>query len=102
MWARSEVELSKPPKGSKTPLKDHLMQVYKVTGKLPQKLADRPPLETEMRYIVDWYLELQGVTPLTFTEIKSWAEMTHNDPLPWEVEVIMKLDKIYWEGHTDV
>lgn len=74
------------------------MQVYKVTGKLPQKLANKPQLEQEMRYIVDWYVELQGSVPLTFTEIQSWAKLTHNNPLPWEVEVIMKLDKIYWDG----
>lgn len=55
-----------------------------------------------MEYIVNWYLELQGTTPLTFTEIKSWSELTGNEPLPWEVEVIKKLDNIYWESHTDV
>lgn len=72
--------------------------MYKQTGKLPQKLKDQPKLSPEMRYIVDWYLELQGAGPLTFTEIKSWAELTGNQPLPWEVEIIKNLDKIYWES----
>jgi len=78
------------------------MQVYKATGKLPAKLRDRVKLDDNLQYIVNWYLELQGASPLTFTEIKSWCELTGNEPLPWEVEVIKKLDTIYWESYTNV
>ena len=94
---QSEIHLAKPPKGSKTPLKEHLLQVYKQTGKLPQMLKDQPVVDAEMTHLLDWYLEVRGPSPLSYTEIRNWCYLVNLKLLPYEVKIIMQLDNIYWE-----
>lgn len=71
--------------------------MYKQTGKMPEQLANQPKLDKELEYLISWYGEVKGSEPLTFTEIKNWAELTCVDLLPWEVSVIKTLDKIFWK-----
>lgn len=72
------------------------MQVWKALGRKPKELADQPDFPEELRYIWDWYLEMRSGEPLTFTEIKSWAELTQQTLLAWEVDLVRMLDKLYW------
>ena len=36
-----------------------------------------------------------GPNPLTYTEIKSWMELTNTPLRSWEVEAIKRLDSVY-------
>lgn len=55
-----------------------------------------------MQYVWQWFLELNsgrqyseiGALPLTFTEIKAWAELTENAITPLDVQVIKRLDHV--------
>lgn len=96
----AEVELELPPKGSKVRLRNHLEQVYKQTGVKPLKLREQPDKPDELEYIVDWYLEVKTHEALTYTELASWSAITQVGLLPWEVDVIKTLDRIYWRVMT--
>lgn len=72
------------------------MQVWKSLGRKPKELAEQPDFPEELRYIWEWYLEMRSGEPLTFTEIKSWAELTQQTLLAWEVDLVRTLDKLYW------
>lgn len=54
-----------------------------------------------MEYLWDWFLEMRSGEPLTYTEIKSWAELTLQKLMPWEVEVMRLLDRLYWRVMTN-
>jgi hypothetical protein len=70
--------------------------VWKTLGRKPKELDEQPDFPEEFRYIWDWYLEMRSGDPLTFTEIKSWSELTHQTLLAWEVDLVRTLDRLYW------
>ncbi len=72
------------------------MQVWKTTGVKPKQLVEQPPFPEELRYIWNWYLEMRTGEWLTFTEIKSWADLTSQSIKAWEVDLIRTLDRLYW------
>lgn len=45
-----------------------------------------------MAYLWGWYVEVSVSTPLTYTELKNWSELTHRNLNSFEVTVLMKLD----------
>ncbi|WP_434801436.1 phage tail assembly chaperone [Spartinivicinus marinus] len=89
------------PKGSDKPLKKHLLHVYKVTGKKPKELAEQPECPEALNYIWQWWLEVRGSDPLTFTELYHWSQLTHKHLRAWEVDLIRSLDRIYWNTIND-
>jgi len=56
-----------------------------------------------LHYLWGWFCELSGgrgyaefgALPLTFSEIRAWAELTQTEPTAWEVDVIKILDRVY-------
>jgi hypothetical protein len=64
-------------------------------------LKDQPALDKDVEYLLDWYFEIRGDTTLTFTEINSWASLMNIKLLPYEVQIIIKLDRLYWEHKTN-
>lgn len=93
-------KLEKIPEGSKVTLRDHLEQVYKQTGRKPKQLQEIPEFPNEVAYIFNWYMEVRGLERLTYNELKCWTDLTNTRLLPYEVEVIIKLDRIYWRVMT--
>jgi hypothetical protein len=74
-----------------------LIQVWKTLGRKPKELEDQPELPEELQYLWEWFLELRsGEGMLTFTEIRSWSELTKQPLLAWEVDLLRALDRIYW------
>ena len=73
-------------------------------------LVDSPYFPVTIKYIWDWYLDLSGtrntvmgLSAITYVEITAWAGLKLTEPSPWEVELIMRLDKEfrqYRETHT--
>jgi hypothetical protein len=60
------------------------------------------PFPKGFTYLWDWYGELgssrqngMAPNPLTFTEIKAWADLTQRDVAPWEIEIIKTIDNSY-------
>jgi len=93
--------LAKPDQDGNS-LKDHLEQIERQTGKKPKDLI--PPVEfpVEVAHVWSAFLTLSrrrsaGMSgnPLSFSEIKTWMELTHTELKPWEVEAITDLDDVY-------
>ena len=80
-------------------LRKHLQQVQKTTGKVPRQLAEVPELPESAAYIRHWFWELKGSQPLTYTEIKSWSELTATPLTPFEVQALVELDRRFIAVH---
>lgn len=93
--------MSKPVEGTETALKDHLLQVYKSTGIKPKQLADQPEFPKELYYIWEAYLQLRRPEGITYTEIKSWSQLTCCDLLAWEVDTIKTLERVHVKVSED-
>jgi hypothetical protein len=69
---------------------------------MPEQLK---PLDApyEILYLWQWFCELSnsrqyseiGAMPLSYSEIKAWAELTHSEPTAWEVDCLKQIDRIY-------
>ena len=63
------------------------------------------PIEYDdcLQYMWGWFCDLSGgrgysetgPAPLTYTEIKAWAELTKQDPEAWEIEVLKRIDRTF-------
>lgn len=66
-------------------------------GRKPEQLANQPKLPELFKYIWIWFLELHSKEALSYVEIESWSRLTNISLLPQEVEVLRKLDSLYWQ-----
>jgi hypothetical protein len=65
-----------------------------------QKELQGPPLPPCVAYLYEWAMGLfgrsgigmEGVAPLTFTTIESWARLTDRNLEPHEVEALLEID----------
>ena len=72
---------------------DHLLTLARVAG------ADG----REQTYIGGWFGELAaarpssgfGASPISYAEIRAWAELTGRRPLPLEVALLRRLDACF-------
>lgn len=71
-----------------------MTQVFKTTGVYPDELKV-PPCPDELDYLLRWSYALIRSEPVTFTEIHYWSELTNNKPMPWEIDVILRIDNLY-------
>lgn len=61
-----------------------------------------PEIPDAVAYLYDWALELhgrsgigmEGVSPLSYVTVVTWAQLTGRDPQPDEVEALMLLDAV--------
>lgn len=59
-----------------------------------------PPHAVE--HVWRWYCELGGartsngfgLNPISYSEIRAWADLTGADPTPWEVSLLKRLDMV--------
>lgn len=78
------------------------MQVEEQIGRTPLPLIG-PDFPEEVLHVWSAFLFLSetraagfsGPLPITYSEIKSWTELTGNYLSPWEVEAVKKLDAVY-------
>lgn len=62
------------------------------------------PLTPEVgRYLLNWFWQLSrkrrpGPEPLTWTDIDSWARMTHTPIEPHEVQALMRIDDVWMKA----
>ena len=96
-----EFELNARQKDGST-LRENLESVYRQTGNMPKQLE---PVEMPdcLHYLWSWFCELSGgrgyaefgALPLTYSEIKAWAELTKTEPTAWEIEALKRIDRAY-------
>lgn len=80
----------------------HLEQVYKSTKKMPDDLKPRE-IPQPLLYIWQTFVSISacrqsgfsGPLAISYTEIKSWSELTGNDLTPLDVDILRKLDALY-------
>lgn len=76
-------------------MRSHLEQVYKQTGKKPKQLAEVGELPEELAYVWSWYAKLKAFkSELSYTEIKSWCDLSNIKFLDWELDTIVRLERI--------
>jgi len=100
-YAEHEFNLAKSDQ-SGISVKDHLKQVYKSTGIIPEDLKGKE-LPKSVEYLWSSFLSIStgrqmgysGPLPITFSEIFAWTKLTGNKLLPIELEVIKRLDNLY-------
>lgn len=62
-----------------------------------------PPFPEPLAYLWEWWMDLhaarpegqQGIAPLTYGELHAWCQLTGSNPTPWEVSVLLHLDRTY-------
>ena len=100
------VELQTPLEDGKTKL-DHLIQVEEATGR-----SHVPDVEIPLHgsHIWDWFWTLSnargssgfGASPLCFTEIRAWIEVTGVSVHPWEIDAIRAMDGAYMQAQAEM
>lgn len=90
-WA----DLSYPDEDGTTKYQ-RLSHLEQATGKphLPEIVI---PLD--VIYLWEWFMDLHnsrpsgfGLSPISYTELKAWTELTKIKPTPWEVQVLRRMD----------
>jgi hypothetical protein len=59
---------------------------------------DVPEPPEELMYIWEWWKEMLTNDRLTFSEIKAWSDLLLVQITPLEVEIVRRLDAIYWRN----
>lgn len=82
-------------------LEQHLTSYWKQSGVIPAQL-DLPPIPYEIKYIWDWWLDLNksravgmAACHITYTEISNWSKLLKISITEFEVRCIMDLDSAY-------
>jgi hypothetical protein len=86
-------------------LRDHLLQVRKVTGRSPKGLIG-PPFPDRYAPIWETFLSLHsgrsysmgGPNPLSWSDIKAWDDLMRAGLKEWEVRAIKALDMIWLQS----
>ena len=98
-FAAEYFRLSKPVKGSQSPLKDHLDAIERQTGRAQYELPEFP---LGMECAWNAWLDLQGsresgwgVSPITYREIESYVNLTGVLLRPFEIAAIKRVDSEY-------
>lgn len=102
-FAEKELELSRVVKdGSENPLtvRDHYNVIWRKTGNKPAELVNDCP--DGMGYLWQWFVELHharqsngfGISPLSYSEMLAWSELTNQKPSPSDIKTIKRIDLI--------
>lgn len=67
-------------------------------GIRPKELDEVPDFPTDIGFIWRWYMDMQTLSPLTHSEIRSWSENMHTPLQPDEITLIRELDALYWNA----
>ena len=82
--------------------RQHLQQVMQHTGEPPEELLG-PKMPRELRYMWEAFLSLHegrtygeaGPNPLSYTEMKAWCDLCHEDLRVWEISIVKALDATF-------
>lgn len=68
------------------------MAAWNATGREPEQLKEHGQCPENLSYLWDWFLELR--LPVNYTELHHWQSATRRTLSAWEVDLIMKLDRM--------
>lgn len=82
------------------PLLRHLQQIEDQTGETPEELI-LPDFPHELQSVWTKFLDIHrgrrygisGANPISYADIYMWSRVTGGSVEPWEVQVIMRLDR---------
>ena len=105
-YAEHEFSLNKSGKDGISQ-REHLEQVQRQTGQTPKEL-EGTPFPTLVSHIWSAFAALSsartngfsGPNPLSYTEIKSWVELTNASVSARDVEAIKSLDIVFIRTHN--
>lgn len=83
-------------------VREHLKQVQKQTGTPPKELLGPIP-PVELRYVWSIFLSLHGgrrysehgPDALSYSEIKAWCDLCHEDLTIWELDIVKRIDTTF-------
>ena len=86
--------------------REHLERIEKQTGR--QQIPEFGiPFEGE--HLWSWFWDLSkrrgsgfGASFISYTEIKSWLEVTGLTVYPWEIDIITQMDAAYMEATQEL
>lgn len=96
---RAEAELEKPPKDGTGRIRDHLMSVWRQTGRKPKALQT-PECPEELAYLWSHYCSIKRGQPLTWSELAAWSQMTGIRLRGWESETLMQIESAVQKAMT--
>ena len=97
-WATSITALSKPVEGGHTTQSkmEQLRAVWKQTKVKPPELEAIPEPPRDLLYLWEWLGD--QMYPLSYAELTAWQGLTRRRLARWEVEVMMRLDRVRSHG----
>jgi hypothetical protein len=83
-------------------LRDHLEVAAGYGNTVAQAMLKGPECPPAFEYLWIWYMELRvgageglnGIAPLTWTEVESWSHLTRTLPYPHEIKALFQLDLV--------
>lgn len=72
-----------------------MAQIIKTLGRPPKDYVEAQCPETVL-HIWHMYRKLSPAGHLTYTELKSWSELTSTPLAPYEAEALIALDRLRW------
>ena len=101
-WAEHQFKLNKPDKDGITE-REHLEQVERQTGRRLEALEPPTPFPMLLEHVWSAFCRLSnsrttgfsGPNPITYEQIKAWKELTETPIDPWEIQAVIRLDRVY-------
>lgn len=81
--------------GSTQTKRQHRAQIIKTLKRVPEGM-ESPECPEEVYHLWNMYHQIGNISPLTYTELKNWSELTAHPLAPYEAEMMIALDRIYW------
>ena len=107
VYAKQEFELSDTQSDGRS-LREHLETVQKTIGRKPKELEDLIELPERFSECWSWFLTLNstrsagfGISAITYSEMKSFFELSELYPEPWEIQIIKLFDNVALEVSRD-
>lgn len=93
-WLRATPKYPKDYKGDKK---------TRIATRIDKGLSEGyAPINEEYKFMIDWWKELgmfsdlgNGPCPLTFQEVKAWAELTGSKLTSWRSRLLVKMSQQY-------
>ena len=90
------------------PQREHLLEVERQIGQTPLALQG-PEFPELLDHVWSAFLSLNrtrgqgfsGPASITYQDIKTWQEVTGHRLLPWEVDVVIRLDTLFLKVVSD-
>lgn len=74
--------------------KMHYDQIKKSIGRYPKDIPEDLEIREEVRYIWTMYNSFASPAPLSYSELRHWADFMGVEPSPMEANALVYIDRI--------